>query len=41
MNVAAIEDAANYRVINSKATASKTFEHKTKIIESTPANNNK
>ena len=41
MNVAAIEDAANYRVINNKATASKTFEHKTKIIESTPANNNK
>ena len=41
MNDAAIEDAANYRVINNKATASQSFEYKTKVIESTPANNNK
>ena len=41
MNDATIEDAANYRVINNKATASQSFEYKKKVIESTPANNNK
>ena len=32
MNDATIEDAANYRVINNKATASQSSEYKTKVI---------
>ena len=39
LNGAANEDIANFR-INSNKTTSKSFEYKTKIIGSTPADNN-
>ena len=39
MNDAANEDAVKYTVDNSKITASKTFEYKTKIIGRTPVYN--
>ena len=41
MNDAANKDAVKYTVDNSKITASKTFEYKTKIIGRTPVYNNR
>ena len=34
-------DAGNYRLNDNKATTGKSFEYKTKIIESTPADNSR
>ena len=34
-------DAANYRIIKNKTTKSKSFEYKTKLLGSTPANANR
>ena len=36
-----VNDAANYKINSNKTATSKSFEHKTKLIRSTPNNNSR